>query len=102
MSKHPLTTRQLALSIDRCDKCEGVWLDPGELSIAQLVFEASTWGLESKAFQERMAALESDPERLQRFQTAMASLPLPQWNNEDETLDALIGNLILHVISLGR
>jgi Zn-finger nucleic acid-binding protein len=74
MEKRPIASRYSTLTLDSCKSCEGIWLDGGELALAQLVYEASTTGTESLEFQRRMKELLESPERKAKFDAAMAAL----------------------------
>lgn len=75
MEKRPIASCYTTMKMDCCKSCKGIWLDGGELAVAQLVFEASTRGRESLAFQKRMKELLESPERKAQFDAAMAKLP---------------------------
>jgi len=94
MVKNPLASRYTTLAVDVCKHCHGLWLDGGELALAQLVFQASTQGRESAEFQRRMATLESDPDRRRQFEDAMAKLPESLPGAREETLAAGLDELL--------
>jgi Zn-finger nucleic acid-binding protein len=75
MAKRPIASRYTPLLMDCCRACDGVWLDGGELAIIQMVYSASTRGMEAQEFKRRVRELEADPERKKQFETALAALP---------------------------
>jgi len=65
----------IEVEIDHCEGCSDVWLDPGELAMLQLLYEASPKGQNQKISQERYSQLQSDPERRARFERNFEKLP---------------------------
>ena len=98
MDKRPLASRFAQLTLDVCRGCDGVWLDGGELALAQLVYEASTRGRESQEFQRRMAALAADPARRQRFEEALARLPEELPGQAAEVSDMLLADFVSDLV----
>jgi Zn-finger nucleic acid-binding protein len=88
MEKHALARRLSLVTVDYCSTCDRVWLDAGELALAQLVFEASARGRELLDHQQRMLALEASPARKARFEEALARMP----DTEDVSYSALDGD----------
>ena len=74
MEKRRMPSRWITVTLDCCKACDGIWLDGGELAVAQLVFEASIRGTESLEFQRRMKELCESPERKAQFEAAVAAL----------------------------
>lgn len=66
---------KLVVEIDRCESCEHVWLDAGELAMLQLAHEASEQGRESAELRRRLDDLHADPDRRERFEKNVANLP---------------------------
>jgi Zn-finger nucleic acid-binding protein len=87
MDKRSLAGKYGNLKFDFCKVCEAVWLDGGELAIAQLAFAASGRGRASLESQQRMREFETDTERKAEFQANLARMPdeLPV-SIENETL----------------
>ena len=76
MCKRPFTAPGFDLHLDLCLDCKLVWLDGGELAMAQLVFQASPKFRDTQELQRRAAALDADPERKAAFDEAVAKLPV--------------------------
>ena len=75
MAKHALRLPGLELDTDVCRPCSLVWLDGGELALAQLGYEAGTAFRDSQTMKQRMAELEADPQRKAAFEARLAALP---------------------------
>ena len=75
MAKRPLTRGAATFYMDYCQACDLVWLDGGELALAQLVYETSSAGREARALQQRALEAQLSPERMARFEQALARLP---------------------------
>jgi Zn-finger nucleic acid-binding protein len=65
----------LEVEIDRCGNCDVVWLDPGEIAMLQLAYEASPKFKNAEAIRQRYDELQADPERLARFEHNVERLP---------------------------
>lgn len=76
MLKWPLSVPGFDLHLDLCLDCQLVWLDGGELAMAQLVYQASPKFRDTQELQRRAAALDADPERKAAFDEAVAKLPV--------------------------
>ena len=75
MLKRPLSVPGFDLHLDLCLDCQLVWLDGGELAMAQLVYQASPKFRDTQEMKRRAAALDADPERKAAFDEAVAKLP---------------------------
>ena len=75
MTKRPLTVPGFNLNIDICLDCKLVWLDGGELALAQLAFQASPKFRDTQEIKQRAEALAADPDRKAAFDKAVAKLP---------------------------
>ena len=75
MAKRPLTRGAATFYMDYCRACDLVWLDGGELALAQLVYETSSAGREARALQQRAQEAQLSPERMARFEQALARMP---------------------------
>lgn len=60
--------RPVEIQVDACSKCSRVWLDGGELAMVQLAFETSVTHKESEEMKRRVAELEANPARKERFE----------------------------------
>ena len=77
MGKQPLRVPGFDnLHLDFCRGCSLVWLDGGELALAQLAYQASPAFREKEEMKRRAAARDADPERKAAFDEAVAKLPL--------------------------
>ena len=75
MQKRPLSVPGFSLAMDFCRGCSLVWLDGGELALAQLAYQATPAFREKEEMQRRAAELDADPERKAAFDEAVAKLP---------------------------
>lgn len=84
MSKRPLDPPSQALHADMCEACSLVWLDGGELAIAQLSFQTSNEFRTAQDMRQRVRELEKSPERKAEFEANLAALPEhgEQFSNE--------------------
>jgi len=77
MDKRPLPVPGFDhLHFDLCRGCALVWLDGGELALAQLAHQASPAFREKQEMQRRSAERDADPARKAAFEAALAKLPL--------------------------
>ena len=76
MEKRPLNAPGFDLHLDLCRACALVWLDGGELAMAQLAYQATPAFRDAQDGKRRAAELEADPERKAAFDEAVAKLPL--------------------------
>lgn len=72
-------------SIDRCTKCELMWLDAGELAKLQIIHEYSVKGREQQAFRERLENM--TPEEKKELDDRIASLPWTITDTDDHDFD---------------
>lgn len=93
MKKLPLTRGAATLHLDHCRACDLIWLDGGELALAQLIYETSPQGREARLLQHRALAASMSEERQARFERALARMPdkLPGDDSTDD--QALLGLL---------
>ncbi len=75
MSKRPLSVPGFSLNLDVCEGCSLVWLDGGELAMAQLAHQATPGFRDTQEMKRRAEALSADPERKAAFDEAVARLP---------------------------
>lgn len=75
MFKKPIPVPGFSLHADLCVDCALVWLDGGELAMAQLAYQASPKFRETREMQRRAEALDADPARKAAFDEAVAKLP---------------------------
>ena len=75
MEKRPIDGRYPSLTLDHCRNCDWIWLDGGELPLAQLLFETSARNAVQRDMQKRAAELEASPERKAEFEKNLAALP---------------------------
>ncbi len=77
MDKRPLPVPGFDhLHFDLCRGCSLVWLDGGELALAQLAYQATPAFREKQEMKRRAAEREADPARKAAFEAALAKLPL--------------------------
>ena len=99
MHKRPLSVPGFALHLDVCRGCSLVWLDGGELAMAQLAYQATPGFRDTQDLKRRAAELAADPERKAAFDEAVAKLPLKpspfQEGLHESIRDALL-RLIFH------
>lgn len=97
------------LAMDVCPSCSYVWLDGGELAVAQIAFAGSPSGRDIFEREDRMKRLENDPAAKAAFERDLAALPdeLPGGEllqsaepGEDPVLDALMTRLLRHLLRL--
>ena len=75
MGKQTLLLPGPDLEMDVCRPCSLVWLDGGELALAQLGHEAGAGFKDAQTMKRRMAELEADPERKAAFEANLAAMP---------------------------
>ncbi len=75
MRKQPLELPSLTLQLDACQTCALLWLDGGELALAQLQFRTTPVYTDAQELKRRTAELEADPERKAIFEEHLARLP---------------------------
>ena len=75
MLKRPLSVPGFDLHLDLCLDCKLVWLDGGELAMAQLAHQGSPKFRDTREQMRRAAALDADPARKAAFDAAVAKLP---------------------------
>ena len=75
MTPRPLAVPGFHLRLDLCRACALVWLDGGELALAQLAYQASPQFRDTQELKRRAEALEADPARKAAFDEALAKLP---------------------------
>lgn len=78
MFKKPIPVPGFSLHADLCVDCALVWLDGGELALAQLAYQASPAFQNAQDGKQRAAALAADPSRKAAFDEALSKLPLAQ------------------------
>jgi Zn-finger nucleic acid-binding protein len=101
MFKQCLPVPHLELQLDVCDRCDVVWLDPGEVALLQLVYEATDWHQDSLEHQRRMLEVLRSPERLARLERAIrhaeGPAPLPV-----QALEQALDTLLLLILRTGE
>ena len=75
MLKQPIPVPGFSLHMDFCRGCALVWLDGGELAMAQLAHQATPAFRDIQDLKQRSAALEADPDRKAAFEEALSKLP---------------------------
>ena len=75
MFKKPIAVPGFSLNTDVCRDCALVWLDGGELALAQLAYQASPKFRDVQEMKRRAEALDADPERKAAYDEAVAKLP---------------------------
>ena len=79
MDKRPLLVPGFDnLHLDICRSCALVWLDGGELAMAQLAYQATPAFRDKEDMKRRAAERDADPERKAAFDEAVAKLPESQ------------------------
>ena len=79
MDKRPLLVPGFDhLHLDVCRACALVWLDGGELAMAQLAHQATPAFRDRQEMKRRAAERDADPERKAAFDEAVAKLPESQ------------------------
>ena len=99
MEKRPLNIPGCNLHLDLCRACALVWLDGGELAMAQLAHQATPAFQDAQKHKRCAAELDADPERKAAFDTAVAKLPLapsPYREGVDEALRDALLRLLFH------
>jgi Zn-finger nucleic acid-binding protein len=76
MEKRPLDVPGFDLHLALCRACALVWLEGGELALAQLAYQATPAFRDRQELKRRAAELEADPDRKAAFEEAVAKLPL--------------------------
>lgn len=84
-----LVKGRIVVEVDRCEFCEELWLDAGELAMLQLAYEAGEKGSEAAEFRRRVAELDACPERRERFEQNVANLPQSTGNVLGDALGVL-------------
>ena len=94
MAKQPLPVPGFDdLHFDFCRNCSFVWLDGGELALAQLAHQATPGFRDKQEMKRRAAERDADPERKAAFDEAVAKLPEPPGIFEEAFREALIDAL---------
>ena len=75
MIKRPLAVPGFDLHYDQCCACALVWLDGGELALAQLAYQGTPQFRETQEMKRRAEALDADPARKAAFDEAVSKLP---------------------------
>jgi len=75
MHKKPFTVPGFDLHVDVCRSCSLVWLDGGELAMAQLAHQGTPAFRHSQDMKRRASELEADPKRKALFKEAVSKLP---------------------------
>lgn len=97
MHKRSIALPLLALQMDVCIPCTLVWLDGGELALAQLGYETSARFLDAQELKRRMASLDASPDRKAAFEKNVAQLPAPTYPVEsalEEVAAEVVGALL--------
>jgi len=96
MRKRLIKLPMLKLHSDVCKHCELVWLDGGELALAQLGYEASVGFIDGQEMKRRAEALRSSPERKAEFEANMRELRkgTPMSEAMHELGDSLLGAIL--------
>lgn len=84
------------LHADHCRGCALVWLDGGELALAQLAYQATPAFRDKQEMKRRAAARDADPERKAAFDEAVAKLPEPAGIFEGAFREALFDALFTY------
>ena len=102
MGKQPLRVPGFDnLHLDFCRGCSLVWLDGGELALAQLAYQASPAFREKEEMKRRAAARDADPERKAAFDEAVAKLPLDPHPIFEES-PPLVVDALLDILHHGK
>ena len=99
MQKRPLPVPGFDLHLDLCRGCALVWLDGGELAMAQLAYQATPAFQDAQKHKQCAAELAADPERKAAFDEAVAKLPLkppPCQESLHEAIRDALFRLIFH------
>ena len=96
MRKRPLHVPGFDLHMDVCGDCSLVWLDGGELAMAQLAHQATPGFRDAQEMKRRSTALDADPERKAAFDEAVAKLPEAPGIFEGAFREALFDALSTH------
>ena len=103
MEKRPLAAPGFHLRLDLCRACALVWLDGGELAMAQLAHQATPAFQDAQKHKQRAAELAADPARKAAFDEALAKLPEardPFREGVDEALRDALLRLLFHPANL--
>ena len=97
MIKRPLPVPGFEnLHLDFCRGCSLVWLDGGELALAQLAHQATPGFRDKQEMKRRAAERDADPERKAAFDEAVAKLPEPPGIFSGALREALIDALFTY------
>lgn len=96
MHKRPLNIPGFDLHMDLCRPCSLVWLDGGELALAQLARQATPAFRDAQEMKRRAAERDADPERKAAFDEAVAKLPEVPGIFEGAFREALVDALFTH------
>ena len=96
MDKRPLAVPGFDLHLDLCRGCSLVWLDGGELALAQLAYQASPAFRDKQELKRRAAERDADPARKAAFDEAVAKLPEPPGILENSFREALFDALFTY------
>jgi Zn-finger nucleic acid-binding protein len=98
MFKKPIPAPGFNLHCDLCSQCHLVWLDGGELAMAQLAHQATPAFRHIQDMKRRAAELEADPERKAAFTEAVSKLPKHQ-DMFTEALNESIGEALYAIFT---
>ncbi|MGD9611554.1 MAG: zf-TFIIB domain-containing protein [Kiritimatiellia bacterium] len=102
MDKRPLRVPGFDdLHLDLCRACAFVWLDGGELALAQLAYQATPAFRDKQEMKRRAAERDADPERKAAFDEAVAKLPLDA-HPFTEDLSVSVAEALLEVLRHGK
>ena len=101
MEKKPLRLPGCELQMDACPHCAQIWMDGGELALAQLGHQTSPRFLDAQGMKRRVAELELSPERKAAFEQDLAALP-EEPSVVDETIAQVIGEVITTLLRTWR
>jgi Zn-finger nucleic acid-binding protein len=97
MSKQDIRLPGLNLQIDVCRACSLIWLDGGELALAQLGHEAKGVFANAQELKRRMDEMEASPERKARFEEILARMPKENQEPDDFRSD-IVEEVLMAII----
>ncbi len=99
MQKKPLTVPGFDLHVDVCRNCTLIWLDGGEMAMAQLAHQSTPAFRNSQDMKRRAAELEADPKRKAIFKDAVSKLPKAPSPFTDGFCESILDALLYHPTS---
>jgi len=94
MLKQDVRLPGLTMQIDVCRACSLIWLDGGELALAQLGHEAKDVFADAQELKRKMEKFEASPGRKAAFEEKLAQMP-----NDPDTVDDAVSDVAMAALA---